>query len=397
MQVIGPAQADIGSSGYGGLGVVFSNTATYGGGIAVNDSDNNDVAVARIFTTDAANPVKIEQNVATATGGGVYLRPHSNFGFSPYNRAILCAYDFLIDGNSAQEGAAIYGDVDVYGSAVALNTYAPRRCPASAYTTAICPSRRPRSAPCSARAGVACNRIEDNVSQQDDGTPTDGAAILIQSESALYADRFEMRHNTGGHAVRFVDDQSDSEARVEMRDCLLVDNAARQDLINAGPDGSTAGGTALVLSRCTVANNTIGTPYVMHVAANFFEISNSIVDQPGFDVVDYAGPAGNMNAHDVLANNVGTLAGGQNLVDGAPTYVDGGNGDYHLQRTSFGVDWTQPDGAIDLEGNPRTVDLIDVPNFEGVGTMDLGPYEIQTQIATCATSDTVYCDGFDGL
>ena len=125
--------------------------------------------------------------------------------------------------------------------------------------------------------------------------------------------------------------------------------------------------------------------------------NNAIVDQPGFDVVYYAGPTGDMNAHDVLANNVGTLVGGVNLVDGAPTYVDAGNGDYHLQRTSFGVDWTEPDGVVDLEGNPRTVDLIDVPNFEGFGTMDLGPYEIQTQLATCATSDTVYCDGFDGL
>lgn len=396
VQVIGPAQAEIGSPGYGGLGVIYSNTATYGGGLAIYDSENNDTAVARVFTTDPANPVKIEQNIATATGGGVYLRPHSNFGFSPNNRAILCAYDFLIDGNSAQDGAAIYGDVDVYGSVVALNT-SPETLPG--FGIYSCDSPEPPSAlgAVHCAAGVACNRIEGNLSQREDGTSTDGATILIQSESALYADRFEMRHDIGGHAVRFVDDQSDSDARVEMRDCLIVDNTASGDLIDAGPDGSTSGGTSLVLSRCTLANNAIGTPYVMHVAANFFEISNAIVDQPGFDVVDYAGPAGDMNAHDVLANNVGTLVGGVNLVDGAPTYVDAGNGDYHLQRTSFGVDWTEPDGVVDLEGNPRTVDLIDVPNFEGFGTMDLGPYEIQTQLATCATSDTVYCDGFDGL
>lgn len=394
VQVIGPAQADIGSSGYGGLGVIYSNTATYGGGLAINDSDNNEIAVARIFTTDPANPVKIEQNIATATGGGVYLRPHSDFGFSPYNRAVFCAYDFLIDGNSAVEGAAIYGDVDVYGSLVALNTSPDL---SSGFDEHLCDAPEPPAALGAVHCapGVACNLLENNVAQQEDGTPTDGAAILIQSEGAMYADRFEMRHNTGGHVVRFVDDESDQDARVEMRDCLFVDNATTSDLINAGPDGSTAGGTALVVSRCTIANNAIGTPYVIHSAANFFELSNSIIDQIGLDAVDYAGPAGDMTAHDVLGNDVGTLAGGSDLVDGTPTYVDAANGDYHLARSSLGVDFAPADGEVDLDGNPRTVDLIDVANL--FGPMDVGAYEIQTQVATCATSDTLFCDGFDGI
>ncbi|HJT98402.1 MAG TPA: hypothetical protein VJ696_08815 [Rhodanobacteraceae bacterium] len=391
LQVIGPARADIGSPGYGGLGVIASNQAAYGGGIAINDSENNDSAHVRLFATDPSTPVKIEQNVATATGGGVYLKPHSNFGFSPNNRAVLCAYDFLIDDNTAVEGAAIYADTDVYGSTVALNTS-----PAvTSLDTHDCDLPEPPAAlgavPCA--QGIACNRIEGNAAEHLDGTPTDGSAILIQSEGALYADRFDMRGNTGGHAIRFVDDASDAMARVEMRDCLIATNVASAELIHAGPDGSTSGGTALVISRCTIANNAIGTPYVIHSAANFFEISNSIVDQIGLDIVDYAGPAGDMTAHDVLGTDVGTLAGGTDLVDGAPSYVDAASGDYHLERTSLGVDFAPADGSVDRDGNPRAIDLIDIGNM--FGPMDVGAYEIQTQITSCAVADTVFCDGFD--
>jgi hypothetical protein len=99
----------------------------------------------------------------------------------------------------------------------------------------------------------------------------------------------------------------------------------------------------------------------------------------------------------VLTNNASTLAGGTFIVDGEPAFVDRAGGDYHLQRTSFGVDVAPGDAGVnmdlDLDGNPRTVNLIDMP--DGDGPMDIGAYEIQNQIASCAVGDTVFCNGFD--
>ena len=83
-----------------------------------------------------------------------------------------------------------------------------------------------------------------------------------------------------------------------------------------------------------------------------------------------------------------------------PVFVDPANGDYHLKATSLGVDFAPPPpiappgpDTIDLDGNPRDVDLA----FAGdvFGTRDLGAYELQNGFRECGAQDSVFCDGFD--
>jgi hypothetical protein len=82
-------------------------------------------------------------------------------------------------------------------------------------------------------------------------------------------------------------------------------------------------------------------------------------------------------------------------MEGAPTFVDAANGDYHLQLNSLGVDFAPTGTGIDLDGRTRTVDLPGVPNT--IGPLDLGAYEIQVDtVLGCANADTIFCDGFDG-
>jgi hypothetical protein len=80
------------------------------------------------------------------------------------------------------------------------------------------------------------------------------------------------------------------------------------------------------------------------------------------------------------------------VLTGTPDFVDAENGDYHQQVTSPGIDFAPAAGGVDLEFQPRTVDLPDVPN--NAGPLDLGPYEHALDLG-CAGNDTIYCNGFD--
>src|SRR6185312_7114038 len=104
IEVLGPARADIGSPGYGGLAAIYGNDAAYGGGMDILTFQNSVPAIARLFTTDASNPVQVSGNFASQSGGAVYLRPYNSLFQGP-GAAVLCAYDFRIADNAAPEGA----------------------------------------------------------------------------------------------------------------------------------------------------------------------------------------------------------------------------------------------------------------------------------------------------
>ena len=371
VEVIGPAEAEIGSSGYNGGAVIQFNDAVHGGGIAAAASESNDTAHVYLFTTDPANPVQVSDNFASATGGGIYLKPHTDtldFGLAMFEAA-----DFRINDNIALEGSAIYGDEDYniiagyVGSDVILN---------STESPAL-------GVPCA--PGVPCNEIRGNIAEDANANPTDGATILMQSCSAIYATRTLFSGNRGGYLIRAFGDQG---AHVDLRQSVAAQNTVAHDLINFAP---TSQFSTVTLHGSTIVDNTIGSDYVVYADAESSEITDSIIDQLGTQTIAYTG---SLTAAYVLTNNASTLAGGTAIVDGEPDYVDRANGDYHLQRSSFGVDFAPAEEGVDRDGNPRTVDLIDLPN--GPGPLDLGAYEIQNQIASCAVGDTIYCDGFDG-
>lgn len=372
--VLGPARADIGSPGYNGAPVIEFNDAEYGGGLSVDgDANVADDAVARLFTTDAQQAVQISDNTASHTGGAVYL--HANAG-SHHQNATLCAFDFRFEDNIAQEGTAIYADLDTtagdpYGSLIYLNT------------SDCGPESPPSLGAVACAAGVPCNTISDNVAENDSNQPTPGSAVLVQDDGTFSADRLEMRGNSGAHAIRVFDSE------LSVGNCLIADNAFTSYVVRYQNDNTGYGPAQILVDACTIAGNLVGSD-VIHTETGLV-LTNDIVDESGTLTLDYAANPADLTVAYVLATDTSTLPVGTGVIEGEPTYVNAGAGDYHLQRSSLGVDYAPAAGGNDLDRKPRTVDLPDVPNV--YGPMDLGAYEIQL---SCSQADTIFCDGFDG-
>ncbi|MEP7098664.1 MAG: hypothetical protein ABI748_13465, partial [Dokdonella sp.] len=380
LEVLGPARADIGSPGYNGLGVIYNNDAAYGGGVDILNFNQGEDALVRLFTTDPNNPVQISGNFASHTGGAVYLKPVEDF--NGIGTSTLCASDFRINGNAASEGAAIYSDANysLYGALggfVFLNRNPGSSCtlpepPAALGAVACAP-------------GVPCNEFANNKAEDQNAQPTAGATILLQSGSDLEGDRVSARQNTSAHVLREI---GANYTNASLTNCLFNDNTLSEELI-AVTGGDQA---SLNVNSCTVAGNTIGAPYVF-LAPGSFQLNNSIIDQAGRATVDPAITDSNFAAH-VLTNDRSTLPDSVYIQLGEPNFVDAAHGDYHLMRSSLGVDDAPVDPsvpALDLDRRTRVVDLPDIAN--NFGPRDLGAYEIQL---ACAGNDTIFCDGFDG-
>lgn len=360
IEIVGPAKAEVSST-------VWLNRAAYGGGIAVR-GHGNDSATLSLYTTDAAHPVSIYGNVASHTGGGIFLKGDTKVAGSGAT-AFLWARDFSIDGNAAANGAAIYADevnsslLPGPGSYHGVHVYLNKGSQSTRLQAVAC------------KVGPKCNEIADNLSEDSNGKPTGGATVLIQSDGELYANRLAARRNHGGSLFQFVDDQ-DQAPPSALHDCLLADNVETAPLILV-----TGGAKAsqLIVDTCTITNNRVDTAsvpaYTIGADVNFMELTNSIVYDLGAQVIDFHGrPAGDLTAHYDLVNNSGTLPNGLGILKGAPTFIDAAQQNYHLASASLGVDYAPGVGGVDLDNNPRTADSSNVPNV--FGPMDLGAYEI---------------------
>jgi len=371
IEVLGPAVANFSS-------VMALNSAVFGGGIAELYSDNGAPTV-NVYTTDANSPASIYGNHASGVGGGIFIESAGNTG------ATLCMADMALDANvAAGYAAAIYqtsydGEL---GPSVFLNR--PDLCTLPADAVACAP-------------GTACNEINDNVTQLDDGTPVAGDTILISFDSTFSANRFSARRNRGGQLITFnaTSDHTGGDSNyVHLHNCLLADNVSDPNLIKGINNGA---GSQIIVDTCTLTHNDLGSTgqAVINADVNFIELTNSIVDQPGLEPMQFRGPSGDLTSRYVLTNSAVSLGSGDGIVVGAPTYVNAGGGDYHLAPTSMGIDMAPALDGADLDGNPRTVDQLGIP--DQWGPMDVGAYEIQSQIQFgCAVADTIFCYGFDG-
>jgi hypothetical protein len=373
IEVLGPAVANFSS-------VLALNVGPNGGGIAAIATEDGPARV-NVYTTDANSPVSIYGNHATTWGGGIYLSPYVDNG----NNAILCMNDFAVDANVASNGAALFLRWDGFlGSIAYLNT--PAGCTPPPDAVACAPA-------------TACNEMNDNRSELDDGTPSDGSTVYLMNDGAFAANRFAARRNVSldGYLVEFAAHTATTDGNyVRLHNCLLVDNVVGDHLLNG--DGNAAGSQMLV-DNCTLANNQIESPGTAVIGGdlNFIGVTNSIVYQPEHEVVQFQGPPGDLTTAYVLTNSAASLNGGVGIVVDAPQFVEAANGDYHQARTSPGVDFAPATEGADLDGNSRNVDLADV--VDRWGPMDVGAYEIQTQAVggACSASDTIFCSGFDGL
>jgi predicted outer membrane repeat protein len=371
VNVVGPAHADIASPGLGSLGVIYSNDALHGGGMAVTaGSSIDDDAEVQLFTVDPARPVRVHDNFASQNGGAIYTKGY--IGFPAFNSAMVCARDFRLDDNAAPDGSAAFLDYDTdnitdEGSTLTFNQ------------PSYCIGLPPSAQRCA--AGVPCNTVNGNVAVDAGGNPTLGATIKIEDESFFMGNRFTMQDNHGGYAIR-------ASSHVMASNCLLTDNNVTRQLLN-----STSG--ALEFSNCTFASNTILSTDTIH-AEGPLTLANSILDQPGNLALAYSGNASDLHVDYVLSSDVSTLPPVEGVAVGVPTYVNAAGRDYRLQLGSIGIDYAPPISGDDrdLDGLPHDQDLPQAGNLWGV--RDLGAYERQRTFACGAgTGETIFCDGFE--
>ena len=386
VQVIGPASAYLGSPGYQlaqYIGLVYENTAKYGGGIAANGgSDDSQDAEVCLFATDPQHPVRIEGNIASQDGGGIYLKPVA--GGSP-SFASVEGTGYRITANSAQEGSAIYSGNDF--STIGYDTagYVGLRGTCGdvslpALGAATCTSEE-------------CNRIDGNVAQNISGQATAGSTLLLQANSTTRLEPVRITGNHAAHAIRAISGYSSGTltytTEASLDNCLIADNTVDSDLVVAGSL------TTMSLDNCTIAGNAVGAGSAAVKSAGELWLRRDIFAQGGFTPsLDYAGGnPNNLTIDYVMSMEVLSLSSGAHVSQADPLFVNPSQGDYRLQPASPAIDLapTVANHPIDLDGNPRDVDIAAMPNLDGV--RDLGAYE--RQLRYCGAADTVFCSGFD--
>jgi hypothetical protein len=380
IEQLAPARIDIGSPGYNGGAVVQFNDADYGGGIAVN-TNNDDTAFARLFSTDPHQPVQIANNTAHKTGGGIWLNPCSGVA-DCYGWAYLCAQDFRIDNNIAQEGAAIYADVDTDFTGFSARSYVLLNRNSEFNRQCLVPEPMEDLGAVACAADAPCNELAYNVTENDAGDPTDGSVILMQTDGHLNAIRFRMHHNVAAHLIRSVDD--DEGNTTDLSRCLFTDNQLTASAILHTPDG----GGVFAVDECTFARNSIASGAAVEVNHVDTTITRSIFDQPGVPILSSPN-WDHVTATDVMAQDLSTLPPSTRHLVATPSFIDPDHGDYHLRLDSPGLDYTNSDHILDLDGNTRKVNQAAENVF---GMQDLGALE--TQLG-CSVSDSVFCNGFD--
>ncbi len=312
------------------------------------------------------------------------MHPYISGISNTYVYPILCAFDFRIDYNVAQEGTAIYSDTDYSAGNghVSGNVYLNSD-PGGSCST---PETIAQLGAAHCAPGVACSTLNNNTAEDNSNDPKPGAVILLQdggvASGGMDADRFVMRGNTGGHAIRAFD------VGIGIGNCLIADNADADEVIRIENDGAS-GETSI--DGCTIANNTVGAGAVIY-SPYPLTLTDSIIDELGINTLSYVGPGGGLIVSDVLATDISTLPPAAGIDQGEPLYVDAANSDYHLQPTSTGVDFAPAKGGVDLDGNPRDVDLSGVPG--NPTPRDIGAYERQNRFQ-CGTSDSIYCNGYE--
>jgi hypothetical protein len=171
--------------------------------------------------------------------------------------------------------------------------------------------------------------------------------------------------------------------------------AASIDLINSriGPNPDTGKllqatrGTNFDCGLCTITGTGAQVPSFGALFSTNGELVllSSIIWEPGRDVVD-SSPA-LVLAADLLLHDATDFPAQTDIRVGDPQFVAPTLGDFHLAATSPALDSapTTDVPELDLDGNPRVVDLVEIPNLGG--SVDLGAYE--------RPADVLFRSGFE--
>lgn len=243
-----PSILYLGSPGLSGSGVIFSNTARYGGGVMVEGGDGCDDgenALLEMYSTSAARLTKISGNTATIEGGGIYLNPSSGIaGFTHGVGASARLSNASLENNNAPQGSAVWNrgrDEELRLSTLDFNDWGD--------------STQPGAVNCSGIVGKSCGVIRGHR----------GAGRVIgggNGSSGVRLTRMLVTDNQGSELIR--------QESTDIKHCQITGNQTTSALIYTGD---------LRMRDSTIAGNTVGTAYVLSGSAS--ELNRNIIWQPG--------------------------------------------------------------------------------------------------------------------
>lgn len=348
----------LGSPGVGGAGPVYWNEARMGGGISLISNPGS--AVLELFSADPQRQTSVRDNFASAAGGGLYFRAENRGGFAVGYLARATIGNASLINNVAPDGAAMYvartpGLLPVGQSGLWINQLVDH----------------PAAQPCP--LGRPCTFIAGNVSQNDQGNPTGGSVIVVESDGGLHMQQTELSGNAGGRVLH-----ADDDAKVEATNTLWTGNQVTSHLIRTQDD------VDFLLENSTIAGNTIAGAQVMNTNGRT-RLQRSILWQPGKTIISHSGET--LFAQNIIASERMSLDGGNSpyVLEMNPRFIDPANADFRLRAASPAIDFAATGGGPDLLGAPRAIDLPFTANL--MGTADLGAYERQAVLPLIHNGD----------
>jgi hypothetical protein len=334
--------------GFIGASVFYNTAEGNGGGIAVVNGSR-----LLLYPTGPESRPRIFDNRATGRGGALFVA-----GGWPGPESSVIGWDTAFEGNRADDGGAVSVAAIAGGTArLCLRSLA-----AEPEADGPCPERAPREA-VRCPATVACNVMVDNVA--DDL----GAAVMSRGAGTrVHLSHQRLTSNFGWSVVSHEDTGGQArQAVVRIDDSLVARNRPLfATVLNLSALRTT-------VRRCTVADNEAVAFYLYDSLD--FELTDSIVWEPGDDVLFRDGAGGTDLVRMVLASEVDSLGPAPD-VQAAPDPGFMSDAEYGLREDSPAVDFSDSVTAVrDLAGNPRGVGLPGV--FDRFGPTDLGAYERQ--------------------
>ncbi|MEO7014251.1 MAG: hypothetical protein ABI127_08045, partial [Dokdonella sp.] len=321
----------LGSPGVGGnLTAVSSNTALYGGGVAIESPSGCSHSGGLHMYSTADGLTSLYGNSASVSGGGVYItRGGTDIDLAVRNASIknnlapIASAFYLGDGGSADFNGAtgnIFGDDAV-----------------------------------ECTVGSPCGSISGNVS-------SNGQVMYGQANNTIDLNYIEVTGNQGKELIRLND--------LGMFNTLIADNMSTNRLLE------TQFGS---ISLSTITGNQVGGSEVIGIkTGGTFNLSNSVTWQPGKTILHNDGALPIVNY--VVTNELASFSGPNSLRNlvANPRLIDStAGGDYRPTAGSPVIDYAASAGnqLVDLLHLPREVDLGIVA--DAYGTRDVGAYERQ--------------------
>ncbi len=350
----------ISSEGFG-TGVIVGNSARDGGGAAVVADSEDDLGILLMYSTNAAQPVSLRNNIASGNGGAIYAKPVRLQG-----RPRVCLRSFHLLGNRAQNGAALYGDADVLinsrvGVSIDLNT---NSCGLSTSILVHCTPNQ-----------NGCNTIQGHLSETTTGVATQGATILMQDFGDLNMKDVVFSNNRGGSLIRNIESRN-----FALQNALIVGNAVSESLVRL----NTAVDQSYILRHITIASNTIGGPQVIQFedGPDTLKFNHNLIFQPGKTSVTLPFAIANSANYDwdynATSDTTQILPLPWQSINIDPRFNSAAFGDFRLRVGSRLVDRYPNVPAVgtvlDLDARPRPTNLMIIPGSDSV---DVGAFERQ--------------------